>query len=80
LLEINGSPARLDLDEHRIRAAANAGCRFVIASDAHARSEWRHLRWGTAIARRAWLGPELVANTLALGDFLTLMAEKPKRV
>jgi DNA polymerase (family 10) len=77
LLEINGSQARLDLDEQRIRAAAEAGCRFVIASDAHQRTEWRHLEWGCAIARRAWLGPERVANTLPLDEFLTVLADKP---
>ncbi len=80
LLEINGSEARLDLDEHRIRAAIDAGCRFVVDSDAHARSEWRHLTWGTAIARRGWVRPELVANTLPRPDFLALIREKPHRV
>ena len=80
LLEINGSPARLDLDEHHVRAASEAGCRFVIDSDAHERSEWRHLVWGTAVARRGWLTPELVANTLPRDDFVALMREKPHRV
>jgi DNA polymerase (family X) len=77
LLEINGSQARLDLDEHRIRAAADAGCRFTIDSDAHERAEWQGLTWGVAIARRGWLGPERVANTLPREDFLGLMQEKP---
>jgi DNA polymerase (family X) len=77
LLEINGSQARLDLDEHRIRAAADAGCRFTIDSDAHERSEWQGLTWGAAIARRGWLGPERVANTLPRESFLGLMREKP---
>ena len=80
LLEVNGSPARLDLDEHRTRAALEAGCRFVIDSDAHDRQEWRHLTWGTAIARRAWLTPERVANTLPRDAFMALMREKPHRV
>jgi DNA polymerase (family 10) len=80
LLEINGSPARLDLDEHRIRAATEAGCRFVIDSDAHKRVDWQHLEWGTAIARRGWVTPELVANTLPRDEFLALMREKPHRV
>jgi DNA polymerase (family 10) len=79
LLEINGSDARLDLDEHRIRAAAEAGCRFVIDSDAHERAEWQNLRWGVAIARRGWLGPERVANTLPRDAFVALMREKPHR-
>jgi len=80
LLEINGSEARLDLDEHRIRAAIEAGCHFVIDSDAHERREWQNLDWGTAIARRGWVEPELVANTLPLESFMALMREKPHRV
>ena len=79
LLEINGSEARLDLDEHRIRAATEAGCRFTIDSDAHERADWQHLAWGTAIARRGWITPELVANTLPRDDFIALMREKPDR-
>lgn len=77
LLEINGSPARLDLDEHQIRTAIEAGCRFTIDSDAHERSEWQNLTWGSAIARRAWVTPDLVANTLSRQRFRALMAEKP---
>ena len=80
LLEINGSEARLDLDEHRVRAAAEVGCRFTIASDAHERADWQHLAWGTAIARRGWITPELVANTLPRDDFIALMREKPHRL
>jgi DNA polymerase (family 10) len=70
LLEINGSEARLDLDEHHIRAATDAGCRFTIDSDAHERSEWQYLVWGSAIARRGWVTPDLVMNTRALEGFL----------
>ncbi len=77
LLEINGSEARLDLDEHHIRAAMDAGCRFVIDSDAHDRAEWQGLEFGCAIARRGWVGPERVANTLPRDAFLALMREKP---
>ncbi len=80
LLEINGSPARLDLDEHRIRAATEAGCRFVIDSDAHDRSEWQNLVWGSAVARRGWVGPALVANALPRAAFRALMREKPHHV
>jgi len=80
LVEINGSPARLDLDEDRIRAATEAGCRFVIDSDAHDHSEWQNLVWGSAIARRGWVGPGLVANALPRAAFRALMREKPHRV
>jgi DNA polymerase (family 10) len=80
LLEVNGSDERLDLDEHRIRAAIDAGCQFTIDSDAHYLSEWDNVIWGTGIARRGWLERRLVANTLTRDRFLEVMAEQPQRV
>ena len=80
LLEINGSDERLDLDDRRIRAALDAGCRFVVDSDAHYMGEWDNVRWGIGLARRGWLEPRDVANTLGRDDFLALVAEKPHRV
>ncbi|CAN5533977.1 DNA polymerase/3'-5' exonuclease PolX [soil metagenome] len=70
LLELNGSEERLDLDDRRARAAHDAGCRFVIDSDAHYLHEFDNLDWGVAQARRAWLEPADVANTLPLDEFL----------
>ena len=71
-----GSATRVD----EVRAAIDAGCRFTIDSDAHVRADWQHLVWGTAIARRGWVTPDLVANTLPCDDFVALMREKPHRV
>jgi DNA polymerase (family 10) len=79
LLEVNGSQERLDLDEHRVRAATQAGCRFVIDSDAHAAAERRNLAWGTSVARRGWLTADRVVNTLPRERFLALMADKADR-
>lgn len=62
LLEMNGSP-RLDLDEHLARAAAQAGARLVVASDAHRTEELGQLPYAVSMARRAWLTAEKVANT-----------------
>ncbi|HSH21578.1 MAG TPA: DNA polymerase/3'-5' exonuclease PolX [Candidatus Caenarcaniphilales bacterium] len=76
LLELNGSEERLDLDDRRARAAHDAGCRFVIDSDAHYLHEFDNLEWGVAMARRAWLEPADVANTLPLDEFLDLVAGK----
>jgi DNA polymerase (family 10) len=73
ILEVNGSEERLDLDEHRIRAAHDAGCRFVVDSDAHDRGEWQNLVWGIDIARRGWLEAGDVVNTLDLDGFLAAL-------
>jgi DNA polymerase (family X) len=75
ILELNGSDERLDLDDRRARAAKEAGCRFVVDSDAHYRHEFDNLDWGVSQARRAWLEPADVLNTLALDDFLAAVTD-----
>ena len=57
MLEINSAPDRRDLNDVHARAAAAAGVRILINSDAHGAEHARHVRWGVATARRAWLGP-----------------------
>ena len=76
VLELNGSDERLDLDDRRARAALDAGNRFVIDSDAHYMREFDNLNWGVAQARRAWLEPKNVLNTLPLAEFLPAITSK----
>jgi DNA polymerase (family 10) len=76
VLELNGSAERLDLDDRRARTALDAGCRFVIDSDAHYLREFANLDWGVAQARRAWLEPVNVLNTLAPDEFLHALSAK----
>jgi DNA polymerase (family 10) len=64
LLEINGNPDRRDLPDTAARAAAAAGVRLVIDSDAHRVATLANVHWGVATARRAWLTKHDVANTL----------------
>lgn len=64
LLEINANPDRRDLPDTHARAAAAAGVRLVIDSDAHRIATLANMRWGVATARRAWLTKHQVANTL----------------
>jgi DNA polymerase (family 10) len=63
MLEINGNPDRRDLADTNARAAAHAGVRIVIDSDAHRTGTLANMRWGVATARRAWLTSSDVANT-----------------
>ena len=46
VLEMNGSPHRLDLAVERARRAVELGCMLSIDSDAHKTAEFDHLRWG----------------------------------
>ena len=78
-LEVNGSDERLDLEPHRARRAREAGVRFTIDSDAHARAEFDNLEWGVAMARRAWLEPADVVNTLPREAFLAALTEHGER-
>jgi len=63
-LEINSQPHRLDLDEHHARLARDRGIKLMIDSDAHSPAALGLLRWGAIVARRAWLTPDDVLNTL----------------
>ncbi len=64
MLEINASPARRDLNDVHARAAAAAGVGIVINCDAHRTQGFAVARYGVATARRAWLGPDAIRNTL----------------
>jgi len=66
MLEINANPDRRDLNDVNARAAAQAGVRIVIDSDAHRTRTLANMRYGVATARRAWLTPAEIANTLPL--------------
>jgi DNA polymerase (family X) len=68
MLEINANPDRRDLSEVNARAAARAGVRIVIDSDAHRVSTLANMRWGVTTARRAWLTSAQVANTRSLSE------------
>jgi DNA polymerase (family 10) len=74
VLEINGSPHRLDLSVERARHAIEVGCTVSIDSDAHKLAEFDHLDWGVSQARRAWVEPESVINTRSRTELLEWLA------
>ncbi len=70
MLEIDGSPTRLDLDEIWAKRAMEEGVSLMIDSDAHSTGELEHVEYGTIVARRAWLEKKDVVNTLSLKGLL----------
>ncbi len=64
ILEIDGAPDRLDLDDARVRRAREVGVDIVIDSDAHSPDGFAGLFFGVAMARRGWLEARDVLNTL----------------
>jgi DNA polymerase (family X) len=65
-LEVNASPARLDLPSDHIRQARDAGVKFAIDTDAHAIGDLGNLRYGVGTAQRGWLTADDVINTWPL--------------
>jgi DNA polymerase (family 10) len=80
VLEMNGSPHRLDLSVERARRALELGCYLSIDSDAHRTSEFEHLAWGISQARRAWVTQADVLNTRSRADLLAWLASPKPRV
>ena len=72
MIEINSAPDRRDLNDVHARAAAQAGVRILVNSDAHGANTLPNTRWGVATARRAWLTRADVANTLPWEEFAPL--------
>lgn len=70
VLEINSSPERLDLNEENARKAKELGVKVAINTDAHDLKRLSEMEYGVAVARRAWLSPDDVVNTLDVEDLL----------
>jgi DNA polymerase (family 10) len=75
-LEINSQPDRLDLIDTHARAAAEAGVRIVVSTDAHRTHELAYLDLGVAQARRAWLTPDQIVNARPWRDVQKLMKKR----
>ena len=74
-MEINASPERLDLSATLARIARSKGVKFAISTDSHHPKHLANMRFGVVTARRAWLGPADILNTLPLQGFLTAIGK-----
>lgn len=68
-IEINGQPARLDLDWRYVKRGKELGCKFVVSLDAHNVEDFAFARYGVAMARKGWLEKADVLNTLSAPRF-----------
>jgi DNA polymerase (family 10) len=71
VLEIDGDPARLDLNDVHARAALAAGCTLSIDSDAHSVEGLGNVYFGIGTAQRAWAPPERVLNARPLEEMVS---------
>jgi DNA polymerase (family 10) len=79
-VEINASPSRLDLNDLHARRAKDLGIPITISTDAHTMPQLDFMRYGVAVARRAWLTPGDVLNTLPDRDLLSWLGQRRRPV
>jgi len=70
IMEINSHPSRLDLDDLWSRKAKELGVDIAINTDSHSPDQLRLMSFGVTVARRGWLEPQNVVNTLTLPSLL----------
>ena len=75
-MELNSFPDRLDLCDLHLRMAKAQGVKVVINTDSHHTSHLSNMRYGILQARRAWLTPADVLNTLPLPQFTAALKRR----
>ncbi len=78
-VEVNGNPARLDLDYRGLRMCARLGVKVVASSDAHSAARLDNIRYGIDQARRAGLQPNQIVNAGTLDQVLGWLATRGRR-
>ena len=78
-MEINSYPDRLDLRDVHARRAKELGVKVVINTDAHDCDHLRLITYGVATARRGWLEPDDVLNTLPLKELRRRLRRNNRR-
>jgi len=69
-LELNSFPDRLDLADEYLLRAKQLGVKIALGSDAHRAEHLEYMFYGVATARRGWLEPVDVLNTMTLEQLL----------
>jgi len=72
-LEVDSQPERLDLDDLHCKLAKDMRVKVAISSDAHSADGLALMRFGVDQARRGWLEPGDVLNTLPLHRLLAAL-------
>ena len=76
VIEINGSPERLDLDPKYVRYALERGAFFSLDSDTHAKSDFYNINNAIRIAEDYHIPPERIINTFSEEEIHQFWGEK----
>ncbi len=68
ILELNASPARLDLDWRHLKQIKEMKLKVSINPDAHSLENFEDTNLGVSVARKGWLEKEDVFNTLSRSE------------
>jgi DNA polymerase (family 10) len=80
VLELNAYPERLDLSDLNCRKAKEKGVKIAISTDAHADTHLEWMKFGVATARRGWIEPQDVINTLPVSKLLRLLRHRNQKL
>lgn len=78
IMEINGSPSRLDLGPEYVRKGKELGILFTINTDAHSIPQFERREYGVNVARRSGLSKEDVINTYSIERLRETLKETRK--
>ncbi|MBN2822067.1 MAG: DNA polymerase/3'-5' exonuclease PolX [Coriobacteriia bacterium] len=67
-LELNSYPDRLDLSDVHLRMAKRTGVAITLGTDSHDAAQLDYMSYGVGQARRGWIEPGDVLNTLPLHE------------
>ena len=67
-MELNAHPYRLDIDWRWIPYCLEKGVKISINPDAHEKSGYHDMYYGTNVARKGMLTKEMCFNTLSLNE------------
>ncbi|MAH42527.1 DNA polymerase III [archaeon] len=67
-VELNCYPNRLDLKDIYLKKAVDIGCKIALGTDAHGTDALSFMDIGVKMARRGWVTPKDVVNTMALSE------------
>lgn len=73
-IELDGDPARQDLDYVLARRARDAGCLFALDSDAHTTTQFRYVDTALAHARMAGIPADRIVNCWSTDRLLSWLA------
>ena len=79
-IEIDGDPARQDIDYELASRALAAGCVFALDSDAHTTAQLAYAETAIAHARLAGISPDRIVNCWTLDRLLAWIADRTREV